>query len=172
MSAGLKAGLIGAGVAILFSLLSVVPLLGCVTAVLSLVLYLAVGILAAYWAESPRDVGQGAGAGAVAGLITGLAGGFSLMIINLVRFTGPGAEATLRRQFRQFPPGMRYPWPNIGVGPAALGIAGAALCCGLGMVLAVALGAAGGAIFSSLQRESPVAAEQTPAPTVGPEPGE
>jgi len=167
MSAGLKAGLVGAGVAILFALASLLPLLGCVTAVLSLVLYVAVGILAAYWAESPRDAGKGAGAGALAGLVSGVAYGLTLVVVNVLGVTVGGADATLRRQFRQLPPGMRTPWHDVGVGPGVLLIGTAALCCGLGTVLAVALGAAGGAGFSSLQRERPAAPEESSAPTGG-----
>lgn len=169
MSASLKAGLIGAGVAVLFVLSSLIPFLGCVAAVLSLVLYVAVGLLAAYWAEAPGDAGKGAGAGALAGLITGLTYGLTLMVVNVLRLTVGGAEATLRRQFRQLPPGMREPWHDVGVGPGVLWLGTAALCCGLVIVLAPALGAAGGAIFSALQSERPAAPAETPAPTADPE---
>lgn len=157
MPPGLKAGLIGAGVAVLLSLLSLVPCLGCITAGLTLVIYVGVGALAAHWTEAPRDVGKGAGTGAVAGLITASAGGLTLMVVNALRFTAGGAEATLRRQFRQFPPGMRNPWGDLGFVPGrlahpAFAIGGSALCCGLGILLAAALGAAGGAILVSKRR--------------------
>ncbi|MFO7741611.1 MAG: hypothetical protein R6X31_04770 [Anaerolineae bacterium] len=158
MSSSLKAGLIGAAVAIVFSLLSLVPCLGCVTAILGLVLYVGVGVLAAYWTKPPRDVGRGAGAGAVAGLITAFAGGLTTVVVNTLRFTVGGAEATLRRQFRQLPPGMREPWRDWGIDPRVLTtpaftVGFSAVCCGLGMLLAAALGAAGGAILVSLQRD-------------------
>lgn len=157
MSSSLKAGLIGAAVAVVFSLLSLVPCLGCVTAILGLVLYVGVGVLAAYWTKPPRDVGRGAGAGAVAGLITAFAGGLTTVVVNTLRFTVGGAEATLRRQFRQLPPGMREPWRDLGLDPGLLAtpvfaVGSSAVCCGLGMLVAAALGAAGGAIFASMRR--------------------
>jgi hypothetical protein len=158
MSSSLKAGLIGAAVAVVFSLLSLVPCLGCITVILGLVLYVGVGVLAAYWMEPPRDVGRGAGSGAVAGLITAFAGGFTTIIVNAVRFTVGGGEATLRRQFRQLPPEILEQWRDLGLDPGMLAnpawaVGTSALCCGLGMLLAAALGAAGGAILVSIRKE-------------------
>jgi hypothetical protein len=70
MSPSLKAGLIGAAVAVVLSLLGLVPCLGCITSVLALVLYVGVGVLTATWMKPPRDAGKGAGGGAIAGLVT------------------------------------------------------------------------------------------------------
>lgn len=157
MSSSLKAGLIGAGVAIVFSLLSLVPCLGCIASLLALVLYVGVGVLAAYWMEPPRDVGRAAGAGAVAGLITALVGGLTTVVINAFRFSVGGAGATLQRQLRQLPPQLLEQWRDLGIDPRVLArpgwaVGSSAVCCGLGMVLAAALGAAGGAIYVSLSK--------------------
>jgi hypothetical protein len=158
MSASLKAGLIGAGVAVLLSLLGLVPCVGCFTAVLGLVLYIVVGVLAANWMAPPRDAGKAAGAGAVAGLITGLVGGLANLIISTVRFTVGGGGAAMMRQLQQLPPDVLEQLRDLGVRPGALAspgwaIGGSAVCCGLGLLLAAALGAAGGAIAVSLKRE-------------------
>lgn len=158
MSASLKAGLIGAAVAVVFALLGLVPCLGCITWILTLVLYVGVGVLAAIWMEPPRDAGKGAGNGAVAGLIAALGGGITNVIVSAVRFTVGGGQAAMMRQFRQLPPEFREPWRDLGIDPSMLArpgwaIGGSALCCGLGLLLAAALGAAGGAITVSLRRE-------------------
>lgn len=157
MASSLKAGLIGAGVAIVFSLLSLVPCLGCITAILALVLYAGVGVLAAYWMEPPRDAGKAAGSGAVAGLITALGGGLTTIVINAFRFSVGNAQAMLQRQLRQLPPELLEQWRDLGLDPGMLASPGwavgsSAVCCGLGMVLAAALGAAGGAITVSLSK--------------------
>lgn len=158
MSPSLKAGLIGAAVAVVLALMGLVPCLGCITSLLALVLYVGVGVLTATWMEPPRDVGEGAGGGAVAGLITALAGGVTNLVISAVRFTVGGGQAAVVRQFRQLPPELREPWRDLGLDPRMLArpgyaIGGSALCCGLGLLIAAALGAAGGAITVSLQRK-------------------
>ncbi len=167
MPAGLKAGLVGAAVAVLLSLLLPAPRVVWIAIAPSVVLYVAVEILAAYWAEFPRDVGKGASAGAVAGLVTGLAHGLlyglSPMIINVVRFIERDLWAALPRQFHQLLRGIRAAW-RVGDDPGMASIGAAALWCGSGIMVAVSLGAAGGAVFSSLQSESPTAPEETPPP--------
>jgi hypothetical protein len=158
MSASLKAGLIGAAVAVVLSLLGLVPCLGCVAAILGLVLYVVVGVLAASWIEPPRDAGKGAGNGAIAGLITALGGGITSVIVSAIRFTVGGGQAAVMRQFRQLPPEFREPWRDLGLDPNMLArpgwaIGSSAVCCGLGLLLAAALGAAAGAITVSLRRK-------------------
>lgn len=157
MSSSLKAGLIGAAVAVVLSLFSLIPCLGCIASLLALVLYVGVGVLAAYWMKPPRDAGRAAGAGAVAGLITALGGGLTTIVINALRFSVGNAQATLQRQLRQLPPGLLEQWRDLGIDPRVLArpgwaVGSSAVCCGLGMVLAAALGAAGGAIYVSLSK--------------------
>jgi len=166
MSSSLKAGLIGAGVAILFSVLSLVPCLGCIASILALVLYVGVGVLAAAWMEPPRDAGKAAGSGAVAGLITALGGGLTTIVISALRFSVGGAQAMVQRQLRQLPPELLEQWRDLGIDPRVLArpgwaVGGSAVCCGLGMLLAAGLGAAGAAIYVSLSKGE---GEPTPPP--------
>lgn len=158
MSPSLKAGLIGAAVAVVLTLLGLVPCVGCFTSILSLVLYIGVGVLTARWMEPPQDAGKAAGGGAVAGMITALGGGITNVIVSAVRFTVGGGQAAIIRQLQQLPPEIRDVWRDLGIDPRMLArpgyaIGGSALCCGLGLVLAAALGAAGGAIAVALQQK-------------------
>jgi hypothetical protein len=158
MSASLKAGLIGAAVAVVFALLGLVPCLGCITAILGLFLYVVVGVLAANWMEPPREVGKGAGSGAVAGLITGLAGGVTNLIVSAARFAVGGGQAAIMRQLEQLPPEVWEQMRDLGISPRTLASPGWAVgsstvCCGVGLLVAAALGAAGGAIAVSLKRD-------------------
>ena len=159
MSPSLKAGLIGAAVAVVLAIVGLIPCVGVCTSLLALALYVGVGVLAAVWMEAPRDTGKAAGNGAVAGLITALVGGLANLIISALRFTVGGGQVAMMRQFRQLPPELRDSWGDLGLDPSMLAnpgwaIGGSALCCGIGLVLAAALGAAGGAITASLRRDS------------------
>jgi hypothetical protein len=143
---------------VLLSLLQLVPCLGCFASILALLLYIGVGVLAAIWLEEPRDPGKGAASGAVAGSITALGGGITRVIMSTIRFTVGGGQAAVMRQFRQLPPELRQPWRDLGLDPGMLArpgwaVGSSALCCGFGLVLAAALGAAAGAITVSLQRK-------------------
>ena len=157
MSPSLKAGLIGAAAAVVLSLLGLIPCVGICTSLLMLVLYVGVGVLVAQWMEAPRQAGKAAGGGAVAGLITALGGGIASLIISVIQFTVGGGGATMMRQFRQLPPEIRDAWGDLGLDPSMMAspgwaIGGSVLCCGLGMLLAAALGAAGAAVTASIKR--------------------
>ncbi len=156
MSASLKAGLIGAAVAVLVSLLGVIPCLGCVASLLSLVLYVVVGILAAAWVKPRRDPGKAAGAGAVAGVITALGGGITSVLVTVIRYGFGRGHIGMMRQLRQLPPEVLEMWRDLGLDPTTMAsppwaIGSSAVCCGLGVLLGAALGAAAGAITASLQ---------------------
>jgi len=155
MSASVKAGLIGAAAAIVLSLLGLIPCVGCITAILGLLLYIAVGALAAYWLDPPRTAGAGAGAGAVAALITSLVGGVVNMAITGIRFAiGGAADIT-----SQIPPEVLEQLGEAGIelGKFAAGIGGvlgiSAMCCIVGLALAAGLGAAGGAILAAAKSD-------------------
>lgn len=159
MSPSVKAGLIGAAVAVVLALLGLIPCLGCIASLLALVLYVGVGVLTARWMEPPREPGKAAGQGAVAGLVAALGWGITNLVISVIRFAVGGGQAAVMRQFRQLPPELRESWRDLGFDPSTLasplvGVGGSALCCGLALLLAAALGAAGGAITVSLQRGS------------------
>jgi hypothetical protein len=160
MSSSVKAGLIGAAAAVVLSLLSLIPCLGCISSILGFLLYVAVGVLAAYWMEPPRTAGAGAGAGAVAGLITSLVGGIATMIVSTLRFLiSGGAQAAMTQIPSQLPPELLDQLNEMGIDltGAAMTIGGvlgiSAMCCVAGLVLAAALGAIGGAITASVKSD-------------------
>lgn len=158
MSPSLKAGLIGAAVAVVLALLGLIPCVAICTSLLALALYIGVGVLTATWMQGPGDVGKAAGGGAVAGLITAVGGGITNVVVTVIQFTVGGGRGAMMRQFQRLPPEMRDAWGDLGLDPGVMAnpawaIAGSVLCCGVGLLLAAALGAAGGAITASLKRE-------------------
>ena len=79
-------------------------------------------------------------------------------IISVARFAVGGGQAAIMRQLEQLPPDVIEQLRDLGIRPGAFAspgwaIGGSAVCCGLGLLLAAALGAAGGAIMVSLKRE-------------------
>jgi len=155
MSSSVKAGLIGAGAAVILSLLSLIPCVGCIALILGLLLYAGVGVLAAYWMPPPRTAGAGAGAGAIAALITALVDGVVSMIITAIRFAITGGAEVMS----QLPPEalQQLEQMDVEIPPAVFTIGGAlgvsAICCVGGLVLAAGLGAAGGAIMAASKPE-------------------
>jgi len=148
---GVKAGLVGAAVAVLLSLLRIVPCIGCIASILGLALYVGAGVLAAYWLTPPRTTGDGAGAGAIAGLITALAGGIVSIVVGAVQFTLMGGPAAV---MRDIPPESLRQLEQAGIDPNLFvslgGIIGIeATCCLAGLVIAAVLGAIGGMIMAS-----------------------
>ena len=75
---GLKAGGIGAAISVILNLLGIIPLVGCCTFILTLLLWVGVGVLAGYYGNKSNPMqtaGEAAKAGAVAGAVTSLVGG-------------------------------------------------------------------------------------------------
>ena len=150
-NAGLKAGLVGAAVAVVLSLMSLVPCIGCIAPILGLAAYVGAGVLAAYWLTPPRTAGDGAGAGAIAGLITALAGGVVNMIVGAAQFAIAGGPAAI---MRDIPPESLRELERAGIDPSLFvsmgGVIGiGAVCCVGGLVIAAVLGAIGGMIMAS-----------------------
>jgi len=158
MQNGLKAGAIGAGIAVVFTLLGLIPLVGCCISILTLVLWVGVGVLAGYFGSQTNPAqtgGQAAQAGAVAAAITALAGGLVQTVISVVQLALGGTAQALS----QIPPDQLEQLEKVGVDPALLGGAGgvaaiAGCCCILGPLFAALLGAAGGALSPSLFKRS------------------
>ena len=149
---GLKAGAIGAAVAVVLTLLGLIPVVGCCTFVLTLVLWVAVGVLAGYFGRSnpAQTAGEAAKAGAVAGVITALAGGVVQTVISLIQLALGGTVRTLS----QIPPEQLRQLREMGVDPSLLGGAGGIValvgcCCIAAPLVAAALGAGGGALAPS-----------------------
>lgn len=154
MQAWLKAGLIGAGVMIVLSLLGLIPLpgIGCIIFLLVILAYVGIGALAAYYLPPIRDSGRAAGQGALAALIASVVYGLFSLITSLIRASMFDASEVLA----QLPPEMLQQMQQQGVDPGIFfGIGGAAifgtLCCTLGLLLGAGLGALGGLIYASAQ---------------------
>lgn len=155
---GLKAGLVGAAVAVLLSLLGAVPMLYCIAGALGLLWYVGVGALAAHWLEPPATAEAGAGAGAIAGAITGVASGIASMVTGPFRLYGG-----IRPSFRvlRLTPGDLRQMQGGGFADLILGNLGgvvslSAFCFAVGLVLAAVLGAAGGAMGAAARGDREV----------------
>jgi len=157
MSHWLKAGLIGAGVAVVLNLLAFIPFVACLTLIPTLMLFGCVGALAVYWMPTVRTTGQAAAHGALAGVITGVVDGVvgTLVAIASSAFWGP------QMGLSQLPPEAIRDLHQAGIDPAQLqlvmGVGGAAtcgtVCAGISIALAAGLGALGGVIYAALKAE-------------------
>ena len=150
-----KAGLIGGAAAVVVSLLGLIPVCGCLSLPAEWLIYLLAGGLAAYWMAPSREAGPAAGEGAIAGLIVGAISGLIGMILAPISLAlSGGADQILR----QLPPEALKAFQDAGVDPAMFfGTGGAlgmgALCCGIDIVIALALGALGGVIYAAVRPE-------------------
>ena len=155
MSPWLKSGLIGALALIIINLVGIIPLAGCCTFPLTIIAFFVVGLLAAYWMEPPRDAGPAAGQGALAALIAGIVSGILAMLIAIVQTSLTDMSFYLQ----QVPPEVMSEFMRTtGISPNLLfGVGGGAifgsLCCCVEILLAVALGAFGGAIYAAIKSE-------------------
>ena len=163
--AGLKAGLIGAGVLLLLALLSLLPslvpalgILGCACCGLDLLAYVGAGVLAGFFLTAPRTGGTGAGAGALAGVIAGVGYGVGQGITNVIlQATGISAQQTqdvlqLLEETGLCGPGMAPLPVAYGTGWSST-ILGIVVCCFGSLGIGAALGAIGGAIFGAVKPE-------------------
>ncbi len=155
MNASLKAGLVGAGVALVVILVGLIPCLGCIAPILGLLLYIGVGALAVKWMDPPVTAGSGAGAGALAAVITSLVYGVLSAVVNGIRFTITGGAPAM---MRNIPPELLRQLRDVGIDPGAIASMGgvlisATMCCILGLALAAVLGALGGAIMATTRSD-------------------
>jgi hypothetical protein len=143
----LKAGGVGAGVLVLLTLMSLIPCVGCFTWILTLLAYVGIGVLAAYWMTPPRDSGSGAKNGAIAAAAAGLIAGLVNIVIQGAYFAITGASQ-MAQVMADLPPEQLEALREAGIDANTLGIgavvAATGGCCLLGVLLAAALGAAGG----------------------------
>jgi hypothetical protein len=159
MSGWLKAGLIGAVILVVLKVIEVVPCLICCGIPLEWVVFGCIGALAAYWIpQGARSMGAGAGQGALAGLIAAAIGGVIGIGVNVVGATvlQPLQAATWRALPPEVVQGMFEagvdPSMFTGQGTSVLGTIGTgSVCCGIGLVVAAALGALGGLIFAAVK---------------------
>ena len=157
MSSGVKAGLIGAGAGLVLSLIGLIPIVGCCTGILGLLVYAGVGVLAAYWLTPPRSAGAGAGAGAIAGLISGVGGSVVTTISAIVQ----GIMGTTTDTLAFLDPQVMDQLIELGIDPDMFatftgvggGILGGAMCCVGSLAIGAALGAIGGAIMAAVKQD-------------------
>lgn len=161
--AGLKAGLVGGGVAAILSFTTFIPCLQCLSVPLMFLAYAVAGALAAYWLPKPRTAGDGAAAGAVAGAVAGALGGIVWMIVSAVSYSALGGAEYI---VRNLPQEFLYMLEEYGLDPWAVFAprvvnAVNAGCCAVMFLAAVGIGALVGAIFGASKGEPA-------APTGGP----
>jgi hypothetical protein len=121
---------------------------------LQFVAYAAVGALAASYIPPVRNAGQGAGQGALAALIAGFVSG----LVGLVITVGRAALVDPQAALAQVPPEALDVLREAGIPRSLLvGVGGASICgsvcCLGGVLLAVALGAIGGAIYAAAKAD-------------------
>ena len=151
MSPWLKAGLIGAIILVVLSLLGAIPVAGvsCLTIPLTLLAYLGIGVLAASYMPPPCESGPAAGQGALAGLLAAIIGGLVTMVITIARSAMTGAQA-----LSQIDPSMLRQLQDAGIPPELIagplgGAVAGSLCCGAGILFAMVLAAIGGAVYAA-----------------------
>ena len=155
--AGLRAGLIGAGIILVVTLLSQIPYLGCVCCGLTWLIYAGIGALAGYFLTPPRVAGTGAGAGAIAGLVSGAVGGLVWIVIMVIQMAVGGTGQIMSAM----DPEMMRQLAELGVDPDVFAIFSGAggvaiaggMCCLTGLAIGAGMGAVGGAIFAAVQPE-------------------
>jgi len=156
--AGLKAGVIGAGVVVVLTGLGQIPFpfVSCVCCLSALLAYAGAGALAGYFLDPPRTAGSGAGAGAIAGTISGIGGTLVYSIASAL-----GGAGALGDYTSFLDPEMVQQLADAGIDPqsfaTASGVGGIAvivgLCCITMLVLGALLGAMGGALYCSTNPE-------------------
>lgn len=107
--AGLKAGLIGTAVMLVWTVIGrFLPMSGAlvwVSAGVSLLIYTGIGVLAGFFLAPPRTPGKGAGAGAIAGLISGVIAGVVGVVILIIQMASggniPGLSPEQMQQMQQ-----------------------------------------------------------------------
>ncbi len=151
-----KAGLLGGLLLVVFELLSLVPVLGCLSLPLMLIGYLVAGALAAYWLPPRREAGRAAGQGALAGLIAGAIGGLLQVVLTPLSIALIGGTEQV---IAQLPPETLSQLQQAGIDPNALFGSGtfagiALLCCfPTSLLIGAALGALGGLVCAAARPE-------------------
>jgi hypothetical protein len=152
----LRAGLIGAGVLVVISLLSLIPIVGLCSWLLQLAALAGAGALAAYYIPPRREGGPAAGQGALAGLIAGVIAGIVSTILAPVSFATSGGTAAV---INSLPPETLQQLSQSGFDLASVVNAGTvatvtALCClPGGLIVGALLGALGGLVYAAVKPE-------------------
>lgn len=115
----LKAGLVGAAIAIGLQLIGLIPCIGGIISCLGLlVLAIGVGILAVRMATEPIPTsGLAAGGGAIAGAITGAVSSVLSTIVGLIQLTLGIGMGNLANWYRYMPPEALAQMHRYGIDP-------------------------------------------------------
>ena len=145
--AGLKAGLIGTAVMLVWTVIGrFLPMSGglvWVSAGVSLLMYAGIGVLAGFFLAPPRTPGKGAGAGAIAGLVSGvIAGVVGIVIMTIQLASGGDVPGLSPQQMQQL--------IEMGMDPTmfALFALPSVVCI---MAIGSGLAAIGGAVFAAVK---------------------
>jgi hypothetical protein len=148
--AGLKAGLVGTAVMLVWTVIGrFLPMSGglvWVSAGVSLLMYAGIGVLAGFFLAPPRTPGKGAGAGAIAGLVSGVIAGVVGVVIMTIQLASggdvPGLNPQQMQQMQQLTEG--------GMDPTmfALFALPSVVCI---MAIGSGLAAIGGAVFAAVK---------------------
>lgn len=154
MKPWVKAGLIGGAVVVVLNLLGIIPCLGVITCGLGILAYAGVGALAAYWMPPVRMAGQAAGQGALAAGLASVIGGIVNWIVVTVQFALTDTASVISSMPQESLQQLR----DAGIDPATFtgtgaGAAFGGICCGVGLLIAIVLGAIGGAIFAAIKSD-------------------
>lgn len=164
MSAWLKAGLIGGAILFVLDIIGQIPIICCCIPLLMLIVYIAVGVMAASYMPPPRDSGKAAGQGALAAVVASVIGGAINLIISVVRVAF-WSTTQMGQAWTDIPPEVRYLLRDMGIEPEiitevgnfAAGIGGTticgSICCLGGVIIAAILGAIGAAIYASTKSD-------------------
>jgi hypothetical protein len=147
--AGLKAGLIGAVVMVVVTLvnqfvLSLSGALAFVSCGVSLVLYLGIGVLAGWFLAPERTTRTGATAGAIAGLVSAAIGGVVGSVIMVTRVVSTG-------QIPNMDPQQMQQLAESGMDPTLLISIGAVCGLVLGLAFGAGMAALGGTILAAVK---------------------
>jgi hypothetical protein len=161
MSAWLKAGLIGGAILFFLDIIGQIPIICCCTPLLMLLVYIAVGVMAASYMPPPRDTGSAAGQGALAAVVASVIGGVFNLIFSLIRTVVWSSTTQVGQIWTDLPPEVRYLLRDMGIEPefynqinnfsgslAGTTICGS-ICCLGGVIIAAILGAIGAAIYAA-----------------------
>jgi hypothetical protein len=152
----LRAGLIGAGILIVISLLSLIPIVGLCSWLLELAALAGAGALAASYIPPRREGGPAAGQGALAGLIAGVVAGIASTILAPVSFATSGGTTAI---INSLPPETLQQLSQSGFDLGSFLNAGTiatftALCClPSGLIVGAILGALGGLVYAAVKPE-------------------
>ena len=154
MSPWLKAGLAGSAVLVLINVLGLIPCIGLLTCILSLVAYIGIGVLAAYWMPPIREAGPAATQGAGAAALAAFIGGIVNTVITTIQWV-PIAPAEI---LSALPAGQLQQLQDAGLDPSMFtgpgyGIAVGSFCCLGGLIMAAILGGVGGAVFAGIKAD-------------------